>query len=284
MSYSVQLESLKANDTVLDGSPISPATHVYCPACRLEIADAEALLKHGHEKHFVCRTCDKIFTTSDRYTKHNESKHHYCRPCDKVFLSQNNLEQHRLSSTHAPRLITCLENTCGKKVSSLSGLISHVEGGYCSLRITQKDVDAFITQYDDQNVIMKPKRDTAESNGTSNPSKSKSATVDYCRNSHNKHHLLEKAYHCPMHNCDIQFIARSALCEHIERGSCEVNKPRVLEKVLDCLERGMQAVALRTPFRSPVPPRPDPKRKPFHRSRTNYRRSREPQSKYGDSN
>jgi hypothetical protein len=54
----------------------------------------------------------------------------------------------------------------------------------------------------------------------------------------------ERIYRCPKSDCRIQFVALSALCQHVEGGSCGVRMFREVRNTMDSLTRGFNAIAI----------------------------------------
>ena len=53
-----------------------------------------------------------------------------------------------------------------------------------------------------------------------------------------------KIYYCPMNSCHSDFVALSALVQHVERGGCGVREDRRVKKVMDKLTGGMRRMTL----------------------------------------
>jgi len=55
--------------------------------------------------------------------------------------------------------------------------------------------------------------------------------------------MTQKIYRCPKLDCRIEFVTLSALCQHIEGGSCSVRMSRQVRDAMYNLTRGFNAIA-----------------------------------------
>ncbi|KAI9435085.1 zinc finger protein [Lactarius indigo] len=54
----------------------------------------------------------------------------------------------------------------------------------------------------------------------------------------------QKIYKCLNPDCRIEFVALSALCQHVEGGSCGVRVFKQVQNAMESLTRGFNAIAI----------------------------------------
>ncbi|EJC99648.1 uncharacterized protein FOMMEDRAFT_160073 [Fomitiporia mediterranea MF3/22] len=238
--------------------------HFYCRICDLLFDDSDDFLEHGESDHYTCWPCARIFTSFEIYIKHNTSKHYFCHECNLPFLSEGTLTNHR-STTHGSRWLRCPGRRCKKRFLTPSGLIQHAESGGCRSGVTRKAVNEYVANQDRQNVITNPLRMITGFDGINYPpSEPEYLATELSRNGKcyecflcrsqfktleglNQHLKspchLQKLYHCPMTSCAMEFTVLSALCQHVEMGSCGIRETRIVQNAMEYLERGMKALS-----------------------------------------
>lgn len=241
--------------------------HDYCSECDTLFDDFDELRDHYEEEHFYCRPCNMLFGTKQGLIDHDVAKHFYCAPCERFFQSRNNLDAHLRSSVHTPKSVRC--PGCSAGFVSASALILHFEGGRCSSGVTRRMIDDYVQQHDPSNIITNPRRMITGSTspgawleyGATELAYNWQAQAYECYLCHSQFgslqalnaHLKSPKHSGPQYNlyrcprgagCNTQFRTLSALIQHIESGSCGVQRFKPVKDALDDLLSGMKSIAL----------------------------------------
>ncbi|KAI0049135.1 hypothetical protein FA95DRAFT_1604666 [Auriscalpium vulgare] len=238
--------------------------HFYCPICDDHFDNDEAFLSHSEDVHHMCVECRTYFSYDSNLKAHYSQNHHYCAPCRRIFKSASNLTHHLNSSTHQPRNVRCPGRGCGRAFVSMSALTLHFESGTCPSGLTREQLNKAVVRLDRNNVVTNPNRLIAGPQGQSAPASTKSyATarawngVAYecflCNKVFSTLHALnmhlasprheDKIYRCPKGDCMQEYSTLSALCQHVENGSCGVRRFRQVQDMMDGLVNGMRSLA-----------------------------------------
>ncbi|KAJ7622137.1 hypothetical protein FB45DRAFT_838338 [Roridomyces roridus] len=234
--------------------------HHYCQYCDSHFDDARALEAHYQNSHFYCAKCGLFCQSLQALHEHYQHSglHHYCVPCQRLFQSASNLSTHLNSALHRPRDVRCPGHGCGLTFVSRSALIFHLEAGTCPGGADRRTVEQYVCEYDRQHVITDPAR--MESSSSTPPTTTYMATsaawngsVYGCYLCHRGYRTLAGLnqhlasprhvagiYLCPLTACSARFTSLSALCQHIESGSCGVQRFRVVQETMDDLTGRMR--------------------------------------------
>ncbi|KDN50975.1 hypothetical protein RSAG8_00604, partial [Rhizoctonia solani AG-8 WAC10335] len=240
----------------LDQHFIKSSRHHYCIFCREDFQDNDDLSEHYEQYHELCHPCRVWLDTPEDLAVHNQEKHpsYYCAECKRVFMNMNNLRAHLNSSAHRPKDITCPGAGCGARFISKSALLLHFEGGSCKSGLTRQSLNRLIAERDRSNFITNPNRlitGTTETWATQRAWNGYAYECYFCHkefrslpqlNQHLASPVHEQPlYRCPQlgHGCQAQFRAASALCQHIENGSCGVARFKVVQDSMNNLIRGV---------------------------------------------
>jgi hypothetical protein len=156
----------------------------------------------------------------------------------------------------------CPGRGCNGSFISVASLALHFESGTCSSGMTREELNRRVVRADRNRNITNPDRLICGPGGYEPPSTTSWATersfngaayecfVCHCTftslaglNQHLQSPAHEKKiYRCPKQDCRIEFKALSALCQHVERGSCGVRVFRPVRDVMDRLTRGFNAL------------------------------------------
>ncbi|KEP52397.1 zinc finger, C2H2 type protein [Rhizoctonia solani 123E] len=231
--------------------------HNYCPFCEEDFDDEDDLSEHDEQCHEYCNPCEMWFETTDELVEHNKDQHHYCVECDRCFMNLNNLQAHLNSSKHRPRNIHCPGTGCEDRFVSRSALLLHFEGGSCKSGLTRQRLNRLIAERDKSNFITNPNQLIKGSTETWATRKSWNGSAYECYFCHKEFRSLyqlnqhlgsavhqQPMYHCPKlgHGCQAQFKAASALCQHIEDGSCGVTRFKFVQDSMNKLVRGVNRI------------------------------------------
>ncbi|KAH9971835.1 hypothetical protein BGW80DRAFT_1318711 [Lactifluus volemus] len=241
------------------------ADHDYCATCELHFDDNDDLWSHFETNHHACRECFKLFNTRDGLRNHDRDVHTYCTDCQRSFQNQNNLNQHLLSNLHNPSTLTCPGLGCNRSFSSPARLVLHFESGTCSSGMTREELNRLVVRADRNNVITNPSRLLCGPSGCEPPvttkfwatSRSYNGEAYECFLCHATYRTLaslnqhlqsprheSRIYRCPKSDCGKEFVALSALCQHVEGGSCGVQMFRQVRNVMDSLTRGFNSITI----------------------------------------
>lgn len=191
--------------------------------------------------------------------------HVYCTDCRRSFQNQNNLRSHLSSKLHQPNTVLCPGYGCSRSFTSPARLVLHFESGTCPSGMTRDELNRLVVRADRNNFITNPARLLGGPSGYEPPPSAKIWATGRSWNGEayecflcnatfrtlaglNQHlqspRHEERIYRCPKSDCRIQFVALSALCQHVEGGSCGVRMFREVRNTMDSLTRGFNAIAL----------------------------------------
>jgi hypothetical protein len=191
--------------------------------------------------------------------------HWYCEPCNRPFQSKSNLESHENSSIHQPRNFKCPGARCNRHFVSKSALTGHWEAGTCPSGITRNILNREVARRDPNHIITNPSRlirgpeepavtDMWATQLAWNP-ETRSFECYLCHRqfgmlrSLNDHlqspRHMERIYRCPnTTGCGSEFSTLSALCQHVERDGCGVQRFRPVRDMMTSLSRGWRSITL----------------------------------------
>ncbi|KIP01430.1 hypothetical protein PHLGIDRAFT_123352 [Phlebiopsis gigantea 11061_1 CR5-6] len=169
--------------------------------------------------------------------EHSRQKYFYCVPYKRLFSSQSNLARHLRSSIHQPRANVCPERdySCGFVLNA--HLIAYWESGTCRSDAMRQSVDSFAAY---------------GGRGAAHRVRQRLAYELYHRelrllsalNAHLRSPAYaERVYDCPsvFVGCGVQFTTLSGLMQHVESGSCGVQRfQRQVDSPMDTLTSGMR--------------------------------------------
>jgi hypothetical protein len=242
------------------------------------------LWDHSVEDHHACRECHEVksrlhpdhraalrnklqlFDSYSELREHDHEVHDYCTECDRVFQNQNILQQHLNSKLHRPSTIVCPGRKCNKSFISPAALTLHFESGACRSGMTREKLNRIVVRADKNNFITNPALLIGGPPGGYEPPLNSMAWateisrngVEYeCFLCHSTFKTLDrlnqhlqsprhdqKIYKCPKPDCHVEFVALSALCQHVERGSCGVRMFRQVQNAMESLTRGFNAISI----------------------------------------
>ncbi|KAH8977821.1 hypothetical protein EDB92DRAFT_2056297 [Lactarius akahatsu] len=240
--------------------------HHYCFECEEDFDDEDELWDHLVDDHNACRDCHDLFDSYSELQKHDHEVHDYCTECARVFQNQHSLQQHLNSKLHRPSTIACPGRKCKKSFISPAALTLHFESGACRSGMTREQLNRLVVRADRNNYITNPARLIGGPPGGYEPPMTTSAwatelswngmeyecflchstfkTIDRL-NQHLKSPAHDqKIYRCPKPDCRVEFVALSALCQHVEGGSCGVRMFRQVQNAMESLTRGFNAISI----------------------------------------
>ncbi|KZT67387.1 hypothetical protein DAEQUDRAFT_746186 [Daedalea quercina L-15889] len=246
------------------------AAHNQCLLCGLCFATVKDLGEHYHHTHWTCIECRHVCGTPVAFDEHCRESHWYCTDCKRVFTDEEGLRTHLESSFHTGRKVQCPGVKCTKVFPSGAALIQHLESGGCRSKMTRHEVNRLAVQMDVENVITNPARLLTGPGGSVPPKVTTSWATERSRNPVSgqyeccvcragfkmlkdlNNHLQspvhdERVYRCPKgwQGCETEFRTLSALCQHVESGSCGVHKfNSTIQKYVGSLADGMKRLAL----------------------------------------
>ncbi|KAI0249122.1 hypothetical protein BJV78DRAFT_1276310 [Lactifluus subvellereus] len=244
---------------------INSRNHHFCVECGLDFYNEDILWEHLETEHHACQQCCTIFDTYEELQEHDREVHVYCTECRRSFQNQNNLRQHLSSKLHQPNTVLCPGRGCNRSFTSPARLVLHFESGACRSGMTRDELNRLVVRADRNNVITNPARLLGGWDGYEPPASAKVWATDLSWNgeayecflcnstfrtleSLNQHlqspRHESKIYRCPKLDCDIQFVALSALCQHVEAGSCGVRMFRPVRDAMESLTRGFNAITI----------------------------------------
>jgi len=163
-----------------------------------------------------------------------------------------------------------MRRSCSMRFASHSDVVLHLESGKCNSGVTRHMIDAYVLKHDVNNVITNPRR--MITGGSTNyetytPPPTYTATnsawngsswecyfchLEFQTKAQLNQHLASpkhsatpnKIYKCPNSTCGKQFAALSGLGQHIERGSCGVQRFKGVQRTIDDLMGGMKRLTL----------------------------------------
>ncbi|KAF8261590.1 hypothetical protein EI94DRAFT_1745694 [Lactarius quietus] len=246
--------------------PLTTTIMAYCNRCSRSFTNDRALEQHEENSnaHWICHDCWLDFESYSQLEKHDHSVHDYCTQCRRGFINQNNLQQHLNSKTHRPETIPCPGRGCDRTFISVAALTLHFESGTCPSGMTRAELDRRVVRADRNHYITNPDRLICGPGGCEPPSTTSWATdrswnvnaweCFLCHSTFKNlaglnQHLRsafhnEKIYRCPKSDCRLEFKTLSALCQHVEGGSCGVRVFRQVRDTMDSLTRGFNAITL----------------------------------------
>ncbi|KAK8149295.1 hypothetical protein G3M48_007544 [Beauveria asiatica] len=120
-----------------------------CDTCDRYFGSQHAVDQHmtdlGHwaesseadEPDYECDDCNASFDDEEGLRDHEVKEHFYCDPCDRYFQSWSNINQHLHSKIHRNSSIRCF--FCKTEHGTATGLVHHLEGGFCSKAPLSRD-------------------------------------------------------------------------------------------------------------------------------------------------
>ncbi|KAK0669899.1 hypothetical protein QBC41DRAFT_99369 [Cercophora samala] len=208
---------------------------------------------HLPDEYYECAICIEVFRSNAEVTKHEVHNHFYCRDCERTFNNFNNIKMHLNSRTHRGEQITC--PFCKRHFATATGLAHHLEGAACpnAPSINRDEVYKLVRRVDPHGMISK-KQIGWTGSATSRYEASDRAWNGYnwecyfCHRSFGKleslnQHLNSPAhqqplYHCPNHNCRLDFKTLAAIINHLESESCSFMRFEQVQKKIGGIVRG----------------------------------------------
>ncbi|KAH8990416.1 hypothetical protein EDB86DRAFT_1774917 [Lactarius hatsudake] len=240
--------------------------HHYCFECEGDFHNEDELWDHLVEDHKACGDCHEVFNSYSELQRHEYEVHMYCAKCDRGFQSESNLRHHLNSKLHRPSTVLCPGPKCNRSFVSPAALTHHFESGACRSGMTREQLNHLVVRADGKNYITNPARLIGEPPGGYEPPMTISAwatelswngTKYECFLCHSTFKTLgrldqhlqspthdQKIYKCPKPDCRVEFVALSALCQHVEGGSCGVRVFRQVQNAMESLARGSNAIAI----------------------------------------
>ncbi|KZT58324.1 hypothetical protein CALCODRAFT_468549 [Calocera cornea HHB12733] len=243
----------------------------FCRFCDDDLAyEYDDPYDHYKESHFHCHLCDgQVFRTGNSLHQHYAASHDYCQSCQRVFNSQQQLDTHLRSRIHMPANIKCPMVGCQQMFISPAAVVLHLETGKCVSGVTRAIIDRYIVKYDRNNLITNPSRLITGPPGSRElqPMTTNIATKHAwngngfeCYFCHKEFQYLaqlnqhlaspkhtkptEMIYRCPNRDCGLKKATLSGLCQHIESGSCGVNRSSNVTDTMNHFVGGMRRLAL----------------------------------------
>jgi len=157
---------------------------------------------------------------------------------------------------------------CPRRFASHSDVVLHLESGTCNSGVTRHMIDAYVLKHDVRNVITNPRRMiTIGTTLEYTPPPTYTATdrafngsswecyfchIEFPTKPQLNQHLASpkhsagpnKIYKCPNSVCGKQFTTLSGLGQHIEKGSCGVQRFYGMNNTINDLMGGMKRLAL----------------------------------------
>ncbi|KAH9168393.1 hypothetical protein EDB89DRAFT_1992280 [Lactarius sanguifluus] len=240
--------------------------HHYCFECEGDFQDEDKLWDHLVEDHKACGDCHEVFNSYSELQRHEYEVHMYCAKCDRGFQSESNLRHHLNSKLHRPSTVLCPSPKCNRSFVSPAALTHHFESGACRSGMTREQLNRLVVRADGNNYITNPARLIGGPTGEYEPPMTTSAWATelswngmkyecfLCHSTFKSlgrldQHLQspthdQKIYKCPKPDCHVEFVALSALCQHVEGGSCGVRVFRQVQNAMESLTRGSNAIAI----------------------------------------
>jgi len=243
--------------------------HWYCKEHDRVFKNEYGLEEHYRQSsdHYYCVQCRMLFNIYPGLEKHDHEVHDFCTECDRGFQNQNNLQQHLNSKLHRPSNFACPGLGCNRSFISAGALSLHFESGTCPSGMTRAQLDRLVVRVDRNNVITNPSRLIGGPGGYEAPTNPSSWATKLswngmayecflCHsefdtlNSLNQHLQspahVERIYRCPNRDCPrSEFGTLSALCQHVERGSCGVRMFKQVRDVMDGLTKRFRTIGFR---------------------------------------
>ena len=173
-----------------------------------------------------------------------------------------------LAAVHKPKDFPCLMRGCPRRFASHSNVVLHLESGACNSGVNRHMIDAYVLKHDVHNVITNPRRMiTAGTTREYTPPATYTATARawngsfwecyFCHTEFrtkpelNQHLASPKhsassnnIYRCLNPACGKTFVTLSGLGQHIENGSCGVQRFKAVKSAIDNLMGGMKRLTL----------------------------------------
>jgi len=208
----------------------------------------------------------QLFHSHSGLQQHDHKVHNYCTECDRGFRNWTNLQQHLNSELHRPTAIMCPGRKCNRSFISPTALTLHFESGACRSGMTREKLNRLIVRADKNSYITNPAQLIGGPQGKYEPPLSAPAWatkrswngMEYeCFLCHSTFKTLDrlnqhlqsprhdqKIYRCPKPDCRVEFVTLSALCQHVERGSCGVRMFRQVQNAMQGLTRGFKTISI----------------------------------------
>ncbi|KAM0753274.1 hypothetical protein T439DRAFT_333138 [Meredithblackwellia eburnea MCA 4105] len=246
------------------------SNHGWCVFCEVDHADKGVLNEHFHQCHSPCPAvgCSQVLDGNDGLHEHARQSHPYCVECRRIFLNHNNLNAHMNSSTHRPANIPCPLRNCGRMFISRAALVLHWESSTCKSGMTRQALDAHIRSHEAGRAVLNPRLLLTDS--TNQPATTTYRATErawnheaqayecyFCHSLFNSlaglnQHLASpkhsgsaiKTYRCPNLDCRRELSTLSGLVQHIELGSCGVQRFDQVKNAMDALVRGARSLTI----------------------------------------
>ncbi|KZT67386.1 hypothetical protein DAEQUDRAFT_767287 [Daedalea quercina L-15889] len=222
------------------------AAHNQCLWCGLVFATPKDLDAHYRYLHAACLECRQVHGTPAALEVHLRAAHWYCAPCRRVFKNSEALKVHlEFSRAHRGCTVLCPGVGCTKAFASGPAVVQHLESGGCRSGMERRAVNRRAVRLDADNIITDPARLLAVPGGYAPPEQSTPRATERSRNPASGEYECcvcgagfkkledlnnylespvhdEKIYRCPTvwRGCGMEFGTLSALCQHVESGSC----------------------------------------------------------------
>ncbi|KAE8374699.1 hypothetical protein BDV26DRAFT_34586 [Aspergillus bertholletiae] len=118
------------------------SAHHICPRCTygsLDFRSADELEDHEIDYHHLCVDCDIYHNSKEQLHLHDVDIHNLCVECGNYYSNKNNLRMHK--QKHQKRVLECYSHRCNQTFKSMSGMLIHLESGYCESSSTKDDID-----------------------------------------------------------------------------------------------------------------------------------------------
>ncbi|KAH9035783.1 hypothetical protein EDB85DRAFT_1943106 [Lactarius pseudohatsudake] len=241
--------------------------HWYCGVHDRAFKSEYGLQEHYRQSsdHYFCVPCRELFDNYSGLERHDRDVHDYCTECGRGFQNQNNLQQHLNSKQHRPSTVACPGRGCNRLFISPAALTLHFESGTCPSGMTRSELDRIVVRADRNNYITNPARlicgplggyEAPMSTSSWATERSWNGRAYECFLCHSMFNTLDslnrhlkspahdqKIYRCPKLDCRIEFVTLSALCQHVERGTCGVGRFSQVRNAMDSLTRGFNTIA-----------------------------------------
>ena len=210
----------------------------------------------------------QLFDSYSELQQHDHEVHIYCTECNRSFQSESNLRHHLNSKLHRPSTVVCPGRKCNRSFISPSALTHHFESGACRSGMTREQLNRLVVRADRNNYITNPAQLIGGPPGGYEAPMSASAwatelswngMVYECFLCHSTFKTLDrldqhlkspthdqKIYRCPKPDCRVEFVVLSALCQHVEGGSCGMSLFRQVQDAMESLTltRGFNAISI----------------------------------------
>ncbi|PGG98668.1 hypothetical protein AJ80_09505, partial [Polytolypa hystricis UAMH7299] len=116
------------------------SAHHICPVCPVcprnpDFESTNELEKHLVKSHHLCIDCKIYHDSAEELLFHEIDIHNLCEKCGEYFSNKNNLQMHQ--QKHQPRALKYYGYGCEQTFKSLSGILIHLESGYCESGMTE---------------------------------------------------------------------------------------------------------------------------------------------------